>query len=119
MPFIVVSLMVNIVVAGLLPIALLGRGALMQGAFGPDTPSRRILACMYGTIALVSLGALVSVPTLGSTEIMIHTALVLLPFQIIFTFMTVALIGQRNAVATGNIIIAALHGGALAFYLLG
>lgn len=118
MPLIVVSLMVNVVIAGLMPIALLGRGALMQGAYGPDTPSRRILACLYGTIALVSVAALISVPLIRSTDMMIQTALVLLPFQILFHVLTYVFLGLRNGVMTATLVIAALHAGALAFYLL-
>ena len=109
MALIVISFMVNVVVFGLLPIALLGRSVLIENTFGPNTPARRILATLYGTIALSSLAALISVPILKTTDIMIHIALVLLPFQIVHLIMTRAVFSGSTPLVIANFVIAALH----------
>ena len=109
MYLIVLSLVINVLVAGLLPLALLGRGVVIENAYGPDTVSRRILACLYGTIALISFAALMSVPLLKTTEHMIAIALVLLPFQIIYKIATRLVIRFPNPVVSANLVIAALH----------
>jgi hypothetical protein len=116
MPFIVVSLMVNIVVFGLLPIALLGRSVTMLNTYGPDTAARRTLACVYGSIAIVSFVALISMPILRSTDVLTQVATTLLPFQILFICLARWSLGRGNPVANANIAIAALHSLALVVY---
>ena len=109
MAFLVVSLMVNIVVFGLLPIALLGHGVTMLNAYGPDTPARRTLASVYGAIAAVSFAGLLSTAITKDTALLLQIALVLLPFQILFICLTRWTVGPRNSVANANLAIAALH----------
>jgi hypothetical protein len=116
MPLIVLSLVINVFVAGLLALALLRRGVLIENTYGTDTPARRILACLYGTTAFVSFAALMSVPLLKTTEFMIDIALVLLPFLIIFNIATRLVMRGPTPVVTANFIIAALHGLTLAVF---
>ena len=109
MVFLVVSLMVNVVVFGLYPIALLGHGVTMLNAYGPDTPARRTVACIYGSLAVLSFAALVSVAVLRETSVLVQIATVILPFQILFIALTRWSIGGRNPLANANLAIAALH----------
>jgi hypothetical protein len=116
MIFLVVSLMVNIVVFGLLPVALLGQGITMLNTYGPDTAARRTLACVYGSIALVSFAALFSTALTSETTLLKHIATVLLPFQILFICLSRWSLGSGNPVANANLAIAALHTIALLVY---
>ena len=109
MAFLVVSLMVNIVVFGLLPIALLGHGFTMRDTYGPDTAARRTLACVYAALAIVSFAALLTMPILGTTQFIVTIASTILPFQILFIALSRYAIGGGNAVANALTAIAALH----------
>ncbi len=66
MPIIAASLVVNVLVAGFFGLATgLSLNSIppkLDVVFGPDTPSRRILACLYLAIAAVSAVALLAVP---------------------------------------------------------
>jgi len=86
MPIIVASLVVNVLVAGFFGVAtgfnldwVLPK---LDVVFGPDTPSRRILACLYLAIAAVSAVALAVVPLRMSIVV------VLLPLQILYKVLT-------------------------------
>jgi hypothetical protein len=98
-----VSFLVNIAV--LVPVLVgLVRGTKgMDGAFGPDTPSRRILACVYATILLASLAALVFPDKAAEIA---HT---LFPLQILYKILTLPALGLRHPVARANAAIAVLH----------
>jgi len=80
-PIIVASLVVNVLVAGFFGLAtgfnLYSMLPKLDDVFGPDTPSRRILACLYLAIAAVSTVALIVVPLRMSIVV------VLLPLQIL------------------------------------
>jgi hypothetical protein len=66
MPIIVASLVVNVLVAGFFGLAtgfsLNSLLPKLDVVFGPDTLSRRILACLYLAIAAASAVALLVVP---------------------------------------------------------
>ncbi|NDC62857.1 MAG: hypothetical protein EBZ59_02475 [Planctomycetia bacterium] len=89
MPIIVASLLVNLLVAGFfgLVIGFSLRSMLpkLDVVFGPDTPSRRILACLYLAIAAASAVALLVVP------LRMGIVVVLLPLQILYKTLTVFL----------------------------
>ena len=112
MPIIVASLVVNVIVAGFFGIAtgfnldsMLPKLAVV---FGPDTPSRRILACLYLAIAAVSAEALVFVPLRMSIVV------VLLPLQILYKMLTLFFVAdRRNPVPWWNLVISALHAASL------
>jgi putative transposase len=65
--------------------------------FGPDTPSRRILACLYLAIAAVSAVALVVAP------LRMGILVVLLPLQILYKTLTVFLLRTGGILFRGGI----------------
>jgi len=112
MPIIVASLVVNVLVAGFFGLAtgfslnsILPR---LDVVFGPDTPSRRILACLYLAIAAGSAVALLVVP------LRMGIVVVLLPLQILYKTLTVFFVADwKNPVPWWNLVISALHGASL------
>jgi hypothetical protein len=112
MPIIVASLVVNVLVAGFFGVAigfnLRSMLPKLDVVFGPDTPSRRILACLYLAIAAVSAVALVVVPLRMSIVV------VLLPLQILYKMLTLFFVAdRRNPVPWWNLVISALHAASL------
>jgi hypothetical protein len=106
---IIVSLVVNVAVAGFFGVVLaLGLSKILPHAdavFGPDSPSRRILACLYLAIALVSLAGL-SIP-----QFRLPIVFVLFPLQIIYKLLTVVIVRDlRNPVPWCNLAISTLLG---------
>jgi hypothetical protein len=103
---------VNVVVVTIIPILMLRDVPAMRASFGPDSPARRILACLYGTIALASAAALAAqaaaIPALS-----ILIACVLFPLQIIYKFATLPVVGWANPVVKSNLAIALLHAATL------
>ncbi|WP_299413184.1 hypothetical protein [uncultured Sulfitobacter sp.] len=80
----------------------------MSEAFGPDTPARRILACVYFAILLTSLYALLRAG-FGAPQIALSIALVLFPLQIIYKTATALIVGVNNPVVVTNLAVVALH----------
>lgn len=80
----------------------------LDANFGPDTPARRILACVYFAILLASLYALLRAG-LGAPHIAFQIALVLFPLQIIYKVATAFVVGIDNAVVQANLAVVALH----------
>ncbi|WP_420860920.1 hypothetical protein [Algirhabdus cladophorae] len=105
---ILVSLLVNVLVAGALPFALLN-GTSMDPAYGADSPARRILACLYGAIAAASIIALLSVVILDKKDWLLGITAILLPFQCLYKLATWPAVGLHNPVVKANLAIAALH----------
>ena len=85
---------------------LRGRGD-MENAFGPDTPARRILACVYLAIGGVSIYALIQIVT-GQPEIAQAVALTLFPLQITYKLLTAYAVGPHNPVVRANLAVVAL-----------
>lgn len=83
----------------------------VRDALGPDSPARRILTCIYGAIALSSLGLLgalwAGVPQATAW------AQALLGVQILYKVATLPMVGGRNPVVISNLAIAAFHATAL------
>jgi hypothetical protein len=89
--------------------AALFRGdAGMDGAFGPDTPARRILACVYFAILVTSLYALIRAG-FGAPHIAVQIAMVLFPLQIAYKLLTAIAVGLDNSVVVANLAVVALH----------
>jgi hypothetical protein len=79
----------------------------MDSAFGPDAPARRILACVYVAIGVISIYALAQL-ALGRPDIATTIGLTLFPLQIIYKTLTAFAVGLQNAVVRANMGVVAL-----------
>ena len=108
----ILPLVPNVAILGvILTLFALDSGAL-SGPYGPDTPARRILICVYGTIALASV-VLIALHLRATPSARPWTQM-LLVLQITYKLGTVALIGLGNPVVVSNLIIALAYAAALA-----
>lgn len=114
MLLIIVSHIVNLVVVTIIPWLIAHDAPAMAVVYGPDTPARRILACLYATIALASGYALADLAITGDPARALRIASVLFPLQIIYKIATAPAVGLRNPVVVSNLAIAALHATSLA-----
>lgn len=101
-----VSLSLNILVLVPVLFALSANGAAAKGAWGADTPARRILAAIYA--AILSMSALLLVLLLLGHDVL-ASARALLAVQVIYKLLTAPLVGLRNPVVRSNLAIAAVH----------
>jgi hypothetical protein len=106
------SFLANVLITFLVVAALWRDGANMAEAFGADSPARRILACVYGAIGIVSLYALVQI-AVGNFAIAATVGSTLFPLQIIYKVGTAAAVGPRHPVVIANLGVVALHGSTL------
>jgi hypothetical protein len=118
MPIILASLVINVLVAGFFGLAtgfsLNSLVPKLDVVFGPDTPSRRILACLYLAIAAVSAVALLIVP------LRMGVVVVLFPLQILYKTLTLFFVADwKNPVPWWNLVISALHAASLWIALSG
>jgi len=98
------ALLFNVVVCYLLTIQLLILKPVgMDEVYGNDTDARRILACMYFAIAVVSTFLLLPVHTATQR---ITAAWPLLTLQMVYKLTTVAAVGLSSPVVVSNLIIA-------------
>jgi hypothetical protein len=102
MPIIVASLVVNVLVAGFFGLATgFSLNSILPKrdvVFGTDTPSRRILACLYLAIAAVSAVALLIVP------LRMGIVVVLFPLQILYKTLTLFFVADwKNPVPWWNL----------------
>jgi hypothetical protein len=88
--------------------------AAMDAVYGGDTPARRILACVYATIAAASLCAIVLHWALPLSDAPRTIAAVLFPVQIVYKVSTLWAVGWRNPVVKSNLAICVLLAAALA-----
>ncbi len=80
----------------------------MERVFGPDSPSRRILASVYLAIAAASVVAVIH------AGVRRPIASVLLPLQICYKLLTLVFVTDRsNPVPWANLGISILHGATL------
>ena len=104
---------VNVVVLLLVLRGLAAGDAAMDGAYGPDTPARRILACLYLAILLASLAALVSAAFAKlegeAFAAFAWASVALFAVQVVYKVATAAAVGLANPVVVANLAIAALH----------
>ncbi|MBF9059705.1 hypothetical protein HKCCSP123_10980 [Rhodobacterales bacterium HKCCSP123] len=111
-PVLTLSLALNVL--ALVPVLLAIRADLprLTKALGPDTPARRILACIFLAIMLASAALLVGL--WSGAEAAVPMAQALLAVQVIYKLATAAAVGLRNPVVLSNLAIAALHATTLA-----
>ena len=107
-PLILFSLAVNAAVAGTMGTCLLAPALTppaldLPAVYGPDTPARRVLACLYLSITATSVAALAHAPW------RLPVARVLFPLQIAYKVATAAVVDLANPVPQWNLAIAALH----------
>ena len=112
MLIIVASLVVNVIVAGFFGLVtgfnLNSILPKLDVVFGPDTPSRRILSCLYLAIAAISAVALAVAP------LRMNIVVVLLPLQILYKLLTLFFVADvRNPVPWWNLVISLLHAASL------
>lgn len=110
-------LALNIFVLGPVISLLVAGSTGMEAAFGPDTTARRILICVYGSIALTSVG-LILMHVAGHAWAVPMT-LALFAVQITYKLGTVFLVGIINPVVVTNLFVVALQVCAVAWVLRG
>lgn len=109
MTLIIISYIVNILVAGLMGTLLFFefKGKLserMLKVFGENTSGRQILACLYLSIAIFSVFGL------WNETYFLKIASILFPFQILYKTLTlIAVKDKRNPVPYANLVICILH----------
>lgn len=110
---VVAALLVNVAVTAVLPVVMLSPAYDVGAVYGPDGPARRILACLYGAICVLSLHALVSAFVLGDVAGMYAIARVLFPLQIVYKLATLPAVGWASPVVKSNLAIVVLLAAAL------
>lgn len=100
-----ISYIVNIIVAGTFgSLLFFNQDGRMTSVYGPNTPSRQILSCLYLSIALFS------VVGLFHQKYFVKVALVLFPIQIVYKLLTlIAVEDRKNPVPYANLAISILH----------
>jgi hypothetical protein len=102
MPWITLSLALNVLVLVPVTIGLVRDGVGMRDVFGPRTPARGILLSIYLAILFGSIGLLI----LGDPK----RASVLLALQVVYKLTTPITVGSpKNPVVLSNLGIAAFH----------
>jgi len=117
MTFVLLSLVVNVLVAGYMGLAIaFGSKRMLPSldeVFGPDTTSRQILACLYLAIAASSIVAL------ADSSLRLRVILVLFPLQIFYKVLSAFLVSERsNPIPKANLAISILHCVSLYFALV-
>ncbi|KIN62419.1 hypothetical protein Z946_1277 [Sulfitobacter noctilucicola] len=108
------SFIANIVITAAVSLGIWRNHPGMTEIYGPDAPARRILACIYTTIGLISLYGFIQM-CLGNTETARTIGFTLFPLQIIYKLMTARALWIMHPVVLANLGVAAL----LALTLLG
>lgn len=108
-----VSLTANLLITGTITFLLLSNAESMTAVYGPDTPARRILACVYAAIGLASLVGLCSDFVGQGAALVVNMVWVLFPLQIAYKLATLPLLGMGNPVAVSNLLVVILHSAAL------
>lgn len=99
-----IALTLNCLIVFPLSYALLTQSSGMDAPFGPDSDARRILACLYGTIGLISAYGLLQLG-LGQRAVAVQIAFVLFPMQIIYKLATVPVVGLASPVVLTNLFV--------------
>jgi hypothetical protein len=105
MMLIIISYIVNILVAGMMGTLLFfNLGDRIIKVFGENTAARQILSCLYLSIAVFSTIGLVN------QSYFLKIALILFPFQIVYKLLTlIAVRDRKNPVPYANLAISILH----------
>jgi len=115
--FIVISLIVNVIVAGACSILLFINFIPFTNSFGDDTTARQILSCIYLSIATISFYALgrslyqyYQKSKSDALQTLQWIGWGLFPMQIIYKLLTVVIVLDKKApVIWVNLAIAILH----------
>ena len=99
--------LVNVCVAGLLPVLIAKGRPAMAAVYGPDSQARRILACLYAGIAATSLVALMALVA-GEASLFRTITVVLFPMQIAYKLATWPAVGLQSPVVRSNLAISAV-----------
>ena len=112
MKFVYLSHIVNVLVAGMMGTLLFfNSDSQIIEVFGPQTPARQILSCVYLSIAIMSSVALIS------KRKTISIAIVLFPVQIVYKILTLIAVSDiLNPVPWYNLAVSILH--AYSLYLI-
>lgn len=112
MKFVYLSHIVNVLVAGKMGTLLFfNSDSQIIEVFGPQTPARQILSCVYLSIAIMSSVALIS------KRKTISIAIVLFPVQIVYKILTLIAVSDiLNPVPWSNLAVSILH--AYSLYLI-
>ncbi|MEM6709109.1 MAG: hypothetical protein AAF648_10025 [Pseudomonadota bacterium] len=102
------ALVVNVMVTSILPPLMLAGGSRMALVYGEDSQARRILACLYGSICVVSAFALVSLLGWQRADVAIAVAQTLFPLQIVYKLATLVAVGWHSPVVKANLVIVVL-----------
>lgn len=102
------SHLVNVIVVTAISLLIARNVPAMTACYGSDSAARRILACLYATIAIVSAAALAGQAS-GNLAASISIAGILFPMQIAYKLMTLPAVGWHNPVVKSNLAIALLH----------
>jgi hypothetical protein len=122
--FIVISLIVNVIVAGACSILLFINFTPFTNSFGDDTTARQILSCIYLSIATISFYALArslyqyyQKSKSNALETLQWVGWGLFPIQIVYKLLTVVIVLDKKApVIWVNLAIAILHSISLFLY---
>jgi len=107
MTLLALSFVANIAITFAVTFAILRNHPSMREAYGPDNPARRILACIYLSIGLISgIGLVLMIG--GHIDIAVQIALVLFPLQITYKLMTAIAVGLRHPVVISNLAVTGL-----------
>jgi hypothetical protein len=112
MKLVYLSHIVNVLVAGMMGTLLFfNSNSQIIEVFGPQTPARQILSCVYLSIAIMSSVALIS------KRKTISIAVVLFPMQIVYKILTLIAVSDiLNPIPWSNLAISILH--AYSLYLI-
>lgn len=102
------SYMLNILILFPVLFGLILRPDAMIPAFGGDTDARRILTCLYATIALASFAGL-SLMLLGQTALATQLGVTLFALQIVYKLLTFPIVGLQSPVVITNLLVVAVH----------
>ena len=105
---ITLSYIVNLVVLIPLLSAFALQPANMDPVFGPATDARRILVCLYASIALASVAGLTLI-AIGEPDLARQIGFTLFSLQIIYKLMTVPMVGLSSPIVITNVTVAAIH----------
>ena len=117
---VIVSHVVNILVAGFLGVVLFGNisskmgvlGQRLEVIYGGETNARKILSCMYLAIAILS------VLSLSINNFLLLVSVPLFGMQIIYKVLTLFSVGTiRHPVVFANLVISVLHAVSIAVLL--
>lgn len=98
---------VNAAITFTLAAALARDGRGIADAFGTDTPARRILACVYTAIGMVSLLGLALILA-GQSDTARAVGTTLFAVQITYKLLTAWAVGLSNPVVVVNLMVVAL-----------